>query len=49
VTKDLDFYKELFSCKFFFGISKLHRNNFDIGLMQTHSEEIQVIPMDGFS
>jgi len=26
-----------------------HRNHFDIGLKQTHFEEIQVIPMDKFS
>jgi hypothetical protein len=26
-----------------------HRNHFDIGLKQTRSEEIQVIPMDRFS
>ena len=49
MKEDLVFY-ELFSCRvFFFGISKLHKNNFDIGLKQTHSEEIQVIPMDRFS
>jgi hypothetical protein len=26
-----------------------HRNHFDIDLKQTHSEEIQVIPMERFS
>ena len=26
-----------------------HRNHFDIDSKQTHSEEIQVIPMEGFS
>jgi hypothetical protein len=53
VKEDLVFY-ELFSCRFIFlflefqSYSK-HRNQFDIGLKQTHSEEIQVIPMDRFS
>jgi hypothetical protein len=38
-----------FHAGFFFRISKLHINKFDIGLKQTHSEEIQVIHMDRFS
>jgi hypothetical protein len=50
MKEDLVFYKEfIFMQVFFFRISKLHINKFDIGLKQTHSEEIQVIHMDRFS
>jgi len=50
VIEGLVIYKELFSCRNF-GIQNYskHRNHFDIGLKQTRSEEIQVIPIDRFS
>ena len=45
------FDKELLSCRFFleFQSYSRHRNHFDIDSKQTHSEEIQVIPMERFS
>ena len=45
------FDKELFSCRIFleFQSYSRHRNHFDIDSKWTHSEEIQVIPMERFS
>jgi hypothetical protein len=44
------FDKDLFSCRIF-GIPKLFQtqNHFDIDSKKTHSEEIQVIPMERLS
>jgi hypothetical protein len=51
VKEGLVIYKELFSCRIFleFQSYSSNRNHFDIDSKYTHSEEIQVIPMERFS
>lgn len=52
MKEGLVIYKELFSCRIFFlefQSYSTNRNHFDIDSKQTHSEEIQMIPMERFS
>jgi len=51
MKEDLVFTRSCFHAGFFFEFQSYsrHRNHFDISLKQTHSEEIQVIPMYKFS